>query len=70
MVVGPLGGGLLVDHASWRWIFGINVPFVLATLAILHSAVPESVDEQSDAPDRLPRRACSSRSGSRGRCSR
>ena len=48
MVVGPLGGGLLVDHASWRWIFGINVPFVLATLAILHSAVPESVDEQSD----------------------
>ena len=47
MVVGPLGGGLLVDHASWRWIFGINVPFVLATLAILHSAVPESVDEES-----------------------
>ena len=47
MVVGPLGGGLLVDHASWRWIFGINVPFVLATLAILHAAVPESVDEQS-----------------------
>lgn len=47
MVVGPLGGGLLVDHASWRWIFGINVPFVLATLAILHSAVSESVDEES-----------------------
>jgi EmrB/QacA subfamily drug resistance transporter len=47
MVIGPLGGGLLVDYASWRWIFGINVPFVLATLAILHSAVPESVDEES-----------------------
>ena len=47
MVIGPLGGGLLVDHASWRWIFGINVPFVLATLALVRAAVPESVDEES-----------------------
>src|SRR5215210_3124076 len=48
MVIGPLGGGLLVDHASWRWIFGINVPFVVATLALVRAAVPESVDEESD----------------------
>ena len=57
MVIGPLGGGLLVDHASWRWIFGINVPFVLATLAILRAAVPESRRRGVHAPDRLPRRA-------------
>jgi hypothetical protein len=47
MVIGPLGGGLLVDDASWRWIFAINVPFVVATLALVRAAVPESVDEES-----------------------
>lgn len=34
MVVGPLAGGQIVDSTSWRVIFAINVPFVLATLAM------------------------------------
>jgi EmrB/QacA subfamily drug resistance transporter len=38
-VAGPLGGGLIVDQASWRWIFAINVPFVIATLALVMIAV-------------------------------
>jgi hypothetical protein len=30
---------------SWRWIFAINVPFVLATLWLVRAGVPESRDE-------------------------
>jgi EmrB/QacA subfamily drug resistance transporter len=40
-IVGPLVGGQLIDAASWRWIFAINIPFVLATLAIVFIAVPQ-----------------------------
>jgi EmrB/QacA subfamily drug resistance transporter len=40
-VIGPLAGGLIVDQTSWRWIFGLNVPLVAATLALIFAGVPE-----------------------------
>ena len=39
-VVGPLAGGWLVSVATWRSIFLINPPLVLATLALVLYAVP------------------------------
>ena len=40
-VVGPFVGGVLIDSASWRWIFAINVPFVIATLLLVRMAIPD-----------------------------
>ena len=40
--VGPVVGGWLVEHASWRWVFFINVPLAAAVLAISLWRVPNS----------------------------
>src|ERR1700687_768179 len=39
---GPVLGGWLIQHASWRWIFFINVPLAAAVIAISLRQIPES----------------------------
>ncbi len=37
MIAGPLVGGLITDHASWRWIFYMNIPIAGVALFMLTS---------------------------------
>src|SRR6266566_4209252 len=39
-IVGPLLGGLLTDHISWRWVFYINLPIGLIALFVLAFLMP------------------------------
>ena len=48
--VGPALGGWLVDVASWRWVFWINVPVAVLVVWLTRRHVPESCDEQSAKP--------------------
>jgi EmrB/QacA subfamily drug resistance transporter len=45
-VVGPLVGGLLVDHASWRWVFYVNLPVGVAALTGLSLRFPAAEVER------------------------
>ncbi|HEY6736414.1 MAG TPA: MDR family MFS transporter [Candidatus Saccharimonadia bacterium] len=42
-VIGPALGGWLTDHASWRWVFYVNLPVGLVALAVIAFLMPKVV---------------------------
>lgn len=47
-VLGPAGGGVLVEALSWRAIFWVNIPLILFTAWLSLRYVRESVDPDAD----------------------
>jgi EmrB/QacA subfamily drug resistance transporter len=43
--IGPVLGGWLVEYASWRWVFFINLPIAVIVILLSLWRVPESRDE-------------------------
>src|SRR5580700_2857024 len=51
--VGPVLGGWLIQHASWRWAFFINIPFAAAVITISLWCIPESRNAKAGRIDWL-----------------
>lgn len=49
--LGPVIGGWLIEHASWRWAFFINVPLAIAVILLSLRYVPESKSSRADHLD-------------------
>ena len=55
--VGPLVGGALTSGLDWRWVFLINLPIGIATIALTRAGVEESRDpnpRKIDWPGQVP----------------
>src|SRR4051794_20302875 len=52
-VAGPLLGGLIVESASWRWVFYVNLPIGLVALVVLAVTLPATAARSRPVIDYL-----------------
>ncbi len=48
MIAGPLIGGFITDHASWRWAFYVNIPLGIISLFVIWSTLHLTHEQRSD----------------------
>jgi EmrB/QacA subfamily drug resistance transporter len=51
--LGPVAGGFIVDHLSWRWIFYLNLPFGGIATLLLWFALHEKIERKDASLDVL-----------------
>ena len=52
-LIGPMVGGVIVHYFSWRWVFYINVPFGIASTALLAVGLHERIERKRHSIDVL-----------------
>ena len=50
-ILGPLAGGIIVDHVHWHWIFWLNLPFGLISLGLITHFLHEDVAHRERSVD-------------------
>jgi EmrB/QacA subfamily drug resistance transporter len=50
-IIGPLAGGVIVENIDWHWIFWLNIPFGVISIALISLFLHESVQHRQRSVD-------------------